>query len=305
MNPIQKQGVYFAFSAYSLWALAPVYFKWVGHIPAVVILAHRVIWALIFTLLIIIFTHRWSTLTQTVKKPSTLAFLALSTCLIGINWGVFIWAVNENKMLSASLGYYINPLINIVLGMIFFAERLNHIKKIAAAMCTAAVFFEIVQFGQLPWIALCLAISFGLYGLIRKKLAIDSLVGMALETGLLFPVAIGYLLLSDHPSSAFFGEDRSSLAQLILAGPVTMVPLLFFAAAANRITLTALGFFQYIGPSGMFLLAIFAYGEPISSEKMVTFSIIWAALALLVFDSIRQLKRQKNQKDPALLIIPE
>ncbi len=291
-----KNGIIFALSAYSLWAFAPIYFKWISDVPAMEILAHRVIWSLLLSLLIILFTKRWQPLMAALRTPKTVAMLILSTLLIGANWGVFIWAVNDNRLLSASLGYYINPLMNILLGMMFFSERLDVTKKIAAGLCVAAVLFEIIQFGQLPWVAVALATSFALYGFVRKKLGIDSFIGMGLETGFLLPIAVIYLFLAPNVSVNIFDNDWSTLFKLMLAGPVTMVPLLLFAAAANRISLTNLGFFQYIGPSGMFLLAIFIYNEPLSQTKLITFLIIWGALALLVWDNLRQSLKRRTQK---------
>jgi chloramphenicol-sensitive protein RarD len=226
------------------------------------------------------------------SRRALMALLA-STTLIGLNWGIFIWAVNHDYMLSASLGYYINPLINILLGMLFFRERLDRVSTLAAGLCVAAVVFELVQFGSLPWIALVLACSFGLYGLVRKKLGVDSFTGMALETGMMLPLAVGYLLLTTSPTSDLPSNPAWINLLLFAAGPVTMLPLMCFAAAANRISLTALGFFQYIGPTGMFLLAVFVYGEPLSPSKLVTFGLIWTALAILTFDSLYKLRRRR------------
>ncbi|TXR54967.1 EamA family transporter RarD [Reinekea thalattae] len=292
MNKETKDGISLALGAYGLWAVAPIYFKWVSDIDAIAILSHRVIWSFVLVMMLIFLLRRWQPVVQALANRRTRRGLILSTLLIGGNWGVFIWAVNNNHMLSASLGYYINPLFNILLGFLFFKDRLDPIKKMAAIMCLVAVSIEIYHFGELPWVALALAISFGLYGLIRKTIAVDSFVGMTIETGLLLPMSIGYLWLV--PSATPAAETDAWLyLKLFLAGPITMAPLLCFAGAANRISLTALGFFQYIGPSGMFLLAIFVYGEPLSSEKLLTFVVIWSALALIIWDNIRKLRRQK------------
>jgi chloramphenicol-sensitive protein RarD len=298
MTKTNKDGILLALCAYGFWGIAPVYFKWVSHVSAIEILAHRVLWSLILTLLIIIATRRMPKLIDAVKNSKIRLSLIISTLLVGFNWGIFIWAVNTNQMLSASLGYYINPLINIILGMIFFAERLDGVKKLAAIMCLLAVGLEIYHFGQLPWIALALAFSFGLYGLVRKKIAVDSFVGMVLETGLMLPAALIYLFLSPETVWASGEASTATYIKLLLAGPVTMIPLLCFAAAANRVSLTSLGFLQYIGPSGMFLLAIFVYGEPISSEKLITFVIIWSALALLIWDGFRKFSRRPKGSLP-------
>lgn len=288
MNSTTRSGVLFALTAYTLWAIAPVYFKQLGHIPALEILSHRVLWSFLLTLFIILALRKRQALMVALKSKRTRRYLLLTTVLIGANWGVFIWAVNANRMLDASLGYYINPLINILLGMLYFAERLDRPQKIAAILCLVAVAVEIINFGKLPWIALFLATSFALYGLFRKKLGADSFVGMALETGLMIPLALMYFSLTTSETASLLDNSATLNGLLFLAGPVTMVPLLCFAAAANRISMTALGFFQYIGPSGMFLLAVFVYGEPLSAAKLTTFAIIWVALAILVWNSARR-----------------
>ncbi|MDN3650183.1 EamA family transporter RarD [Reinekea marina] len=290
----QNQGVIFALVAYTFWAFAPIYFKLIDQVPATEILTHRVIWSLLITLIIIALTNRKAALLEALKSSKTRKYLLLTTLLIGGNWGVFIWSVNDNRMLDASLGYYINPLINIILGMLFFAERLDRPQIIAAALCVIAVGFELIQFGKVPWVALFLATSFALYGFFRKKLGVDSFVGMALETGLLLPIFAVYFLWMPHTTLNLTENSTSLNALLVLAGPVTMIPLLCFAAAANRISLSALGFFQYIGPSGMFLLAVFVYDEPFSTEKLITFSIIWSALAILIWDNILKVKHRRG-----------
>ncbi len=293
MDESTRKGTLFALAAYTIWAVMPVYFKLMQSVPAAEILAHRIVWSFVLTLgLIALFRQRDLLMAALRSRRARWALLA-STTLIGLNWGVFIWAVNNNYMLSASLGYYINPLINIMLGMIFFRERLDRVRSLAAGLCLVAVAFELIQFGRLPWLALFLATSFGLYGLVRKKLGVDSFTGMALETGLLLPLAIGYWLFSTSPTSDLLANSAWINALLFAAGPVTMVPLLCFAAAANRISLTALGFFQYIAPSGMFLLAVFVYDEVLGPGKLITFGLIWLALAILTVDSLYKLRRRR------------
>lgn len=300
MRNTTRDGVLFAISAYTFWAFAPVYFKWVSAVNPAEVLSHRIIWSFILTIGIILATRRLPAVLIALKSRKTRLYLLATTLLIGLNWSIFIWAINSNQMLSASLGYYINPLIYIMLGMFFFAEKLDNVKKIAAGLCIVAVGFEVIQFGEFPTIALGLATTFGAYGLIRKKLGVDSLVGMVLETGLMLPLAFAYIAFSDSPTTNLLENSANLNLLLFMAGPVTMIPLLCFAAAANRISLTALGFFQYIGPSGMFLLAVFVYGEPLSVEKLTTFIIIWCALALLVWDTVRQHKKNKREKVKAV-----
>jgi chloramphenicol-sensitive protein RarD len=197
-------------------------------------------------------------------------------------------------MLSASLGYYINPLISILLGVIFFKEKLDRVRKAAVVLCFCAVVFEVIQFGSLPWIALVLSITFAFYGLVRKKVAVDSFTGMAIETAIMLPFALMYLMWSTSPSANIFDNSASVNWLLFAAGPVTMVPLMCFAAAANRVSMVTLGFFQYIGPTGMFFLAVFLYDEPLSPEKLITFILIWSALAILILDSIRRLRSTRK-----------
>lgn len=295
MQTSSRSGIFYALTAFTLWAIAPIYFKEMSFVPAQEVLAHRVIWSCILVLVLIVILRYTEALKTVLQSRKVLLAMLGSTLLIGLNWGTFIWAVQNNKMLSASLGYYINPLISILLGVIFFKETLDRVKKAAVALCFCAVVFEVIQFGSLPWIALILAISFGFYGLIRKKIAVDSFTGMAIETAFMLPIALIYLALSTSPTANMFDNSATINWLLFAAGPVTMVPLMCFAAAANRVSMVTLGFFQYIGPTGMFFLAVFLYDEPLSSEKLTTFVLIWSALAMLIFDSVRRLRHPRGQ----------
>ncbi|PYF80553.1 chloramphenicol-sensitive protein RarD [Marinomonas alcarazii] len=293
MQTSSKSGILFALTAFTLWAIAPIYFKEMSFVPATEILAHRVIWSCVIVLVLIVLLRYTNALKKVLRSPKILMAMLISTLLIGLNWGTFIWAVQNNKMLSASLGYYINPLISILLGMIFFKDKLDKVRKAAVVLCFCAVVFEVIQFGSLPWIALILAMTFGFYGLVRKKIAVDSFTGMAIETAIMLPLALTYLILSPSPSANMFENSASVNWLLFAAGPVTMVPLMCFAAAANRVSMVTLGFFQYIGPTGMFFLAVFLYDEPLSAEKLTTFVLIWSALAMLIVDSIRRIRKTK------------
>jgi chloramphenicol-sensitive protein RarD len=293
MQTSSKSGIFYALTAFTLWAIAPIYFKEMSFVPATEILAHRVIWSCVIVLVLIVLLRYTDAVKTVLRSRKTLLAMLVSTVLIAINWGTFIWAIQNNKMLSASLGYYINPLISILLGVIFFKDKLDRVRKAAVALCFCAVAFEVVQFGSLPWIALVLAVTFGFYGLVRKKVAVDSFTGMAIETALLLPFALTYLMLSPSPSANMFDNSATVNWLLFAAGPVTMIPLMCFAAAANRVSMVTLGFFQYIGPTGMFFLAVFLYNEPLSPEKLTTFVLIWSALAMLILDSIRRLRKTK------------
>jgi chloramphenicol-sensitive protein RarD len=294
MQSSSRSGIFYALTAFTLWAIAPIYFKEMSFVPATEILAHRVIWSCLIVLVLIILLRYTNALKTVLRSPKTLMAMLVSTILIGVNWGTFIWAIQNNQMLSASLGYYINPLISILLGVIFFKEKLDRVRKAAVVLGFCAVVFEVIQFGSLPWVALSLAITFGFYGLVRKKVAVDSFTGMAIETAILLPFALLYLMMSDSPTANIFENNASVNWLLFAAGPVTMVPLMCFAAAANRVSLVTLGFFQYIGPTGMFFLAVFLYDEPLSVEKLTTFVLIWSALAMLIVDSIRRLRKNKK-----------
>lgn len=283
-----REGVLFAIAAYTIWGLAPIYFKSVAHVPAFEVLAHRIIWAFILVLVLIIATGRMQRVVAAFKAPALLAKLAIAACLIGFNWFLFIWSVANDFILEASLGYYINPLFNVVIGMVFFAERLRRLQIIAVAMALLGVLIQLVTFGSVPWVALALAASFATYGAIRKKLPFDSLTGLWLEILLLLPFTLIWF--------AFFAQsDTTNLLQnswqlntlLVMAGVITTIPLLFFTGAAQRIRYSTLGFFQYIGPTLMFVLAVGVYGEAFTMDKVVTFAIIWSALAIYSFDAAR------------------
>ncbi|MEP3350054.1 MAG: EamA family transporter RarD [Marinomonas sp.] len=293
MQTSSRSGVFYALSAFILWAITPIYFKEMSFLPATEILSHRIIWSCLIVLVLILILGYGKALKTVIQSPKALMAMTVSTVLIAINWGTFIWAVQNDQMLSASLGYYINPLISILLGVIFFKDKLDRVRKAAVLLCFGAVAFEVIKFGSLPWVALSLAISFGFYGLVRKKVAVDSFTGMAIETGILLPFALTYLMLTDSSSGNIFDNSTTTNLLLFAAGPVTMIPLMCFAAAANRVSMVTLGFFQYIGPTGMFILAVFLYNEPLSIDKLITFILIWAALAMLVFDSIRRMRNTR------------
>ncbi|TPE51254.1 EamA family transporter RarD [Maribrevibacterium harenarium] len=297
----QRTGYALGLSAYIIWAIAPMYFKLLSEVPAPEILAHRILWSCLIVLLLIAAMGKGAQLLRAVTNPRTLLILISSALLIAANWGTFIWAINNNQLLSASLGYYINPLVSIVLGMFFFQDKLDRPKRWAALLCLAAVAFEVYQFGSLPWVALILAFSFGFYGLLRKKVGVDSFTGMAVETTALMPFALGFLVWFGSPIGQFQTSDITDWLLLMAAGPVTMVPLMCFAAAANRVSLVTLGFFQYIGPSAMFLLAVYVYGEPLQEAKLVTFALIWCALIILIASSIGQLRKHRRQPKSRVL----
>lgn len=293
MNPSDeqrnaRQGVIFALCAYSIWGFAPIYFKTLAHVPAFEVLAHRIVWAFLFMLILILSTGRMQQVIRAFDSPKLLLQLGLAACLIGFNWFLFIWAVANDHILDASLGYYINPLLNVAIGMLFFSERLRRLQVVAVSLAIIGVAIQIITFGSVPWVALALASSFATYGAIRKKLPFDSLTGLWLEVILLLPMMLAYFYFFANSSASNMLVNTWQLnVLLILAGVITTVPLLFFTGAARRIRYSTLGLFQYIAPSLMFLLAVLLYNEPLALDKLVTFIIIWAALAIYSYDAVR------------------
>ncbi len=296
-----RQGVFFALAAYSFWGFAPIYFKSVQQVPAFEILAHRIIWAFILVFILIVVLKRLNRLKPIIRSPKMMFRLTVATCLLGGNWFLFIWAVNANHMLDASLGYYINPLLNVAIGMAFFQEKMRRLQLFAIGLAIVGVGIQVVTFGSVPWVALALASSFAIYGAIRKRLPVDSISGLWLETTLLVPVMLGYLLFfADSPSADMTANSWQLNVLLMAAGLVTTIPLLCFTAAAQRIRYATLGFFQYIAPSLMFILAVNLYDEPLAESKLITFVIIWSALALYTFDSVIQRQRNRRLKKSAV-----
>jgi len=281
-----RQGILFALIAYFSWGIAPVYFKLIQQVPADEILAHRIIWSFFFMLILLTLGRRWTQVRQFLRGDRRLWLLAVTALLIGVNWLLFIWAVNNHHMLEASLGYFINPLVSVMLGMIFLRERLRRLQRLAAGLAVFGVFIQLRTLGSLPVVALGLAFSFGFYGLLRKKIACDAQIGMLIETLWLLPVAAVYLFfIADSPTSHLRANSWILNLLLAAAGIVTTVPLLSFTAAATRLRLSTLGFFQYISPSVTFLLAIFCYGEKVSRSLLLTFIFIWTALLLFTLDA--------------------
>ena len=282
-----RQGVLLALAAYFIWGIAPAYFKLIYYVPADEILTHRVIWSFFFMVALLSVSRQWRQVKRLLKTPKKSFLLALAAVLVGGNWLLFIWAVNNHHMLEASLGYFINPLVNILLGMIFLGERFRRMQWLAVILAVCGVLVQLWTFGSLPIIALGLAFSFAFYGLVRKKIAVEAQTGMLVETLWLLPVAAIYLFgIADSPTS-HMGQNALSLNLLLMAaGVVTTIPLLCFTGAATRLRLSTLGFFQYIGPTLMFLLAVTFYGEVPGADKMVTFAFIWVALAIFVMDAI-------------------
>ena len=291
-NP--RRGYLLGICAYTIWGLFPLYFKAIAQVPALEIIVHRVLWSALFgVLLLLVWKHpRW--FSDLCSNPRRFGVLVLSGALIAANWLTYVWAVNNGHMLDASLGYYINPLINVLLGMLLLGERLRRLQWLAVALASIGVAQQLWLAGHVPWISLMLALSFAFYGLIRKQAPVAALPGLVVETWLLVPFAIGWLLFSPEALSRqpeFWASTE--WLWLAAAGPVTLVPLLCFNAAARHLPYAALGFLQYVAPTLVLLQATLLFGEHLSPSTLTAFAFIWTALAVYSVDAWRSLQRSK------------
>lgn len=289
-NP--RRGYILGLSAYIIWGIFPLYFKLLASVPAAEIIVNRVLWSALFgSLLLLVWKHPgwWQELRD---NPKRLGVLAISGLLIAANWLTYVWAVNNDRMLEASLGYYINPLVNVLLGMLLLGERLRRLQWMAVGLAALGVAQQVWQVGSLPWVSLVLALSFGFYGLIRKQAPVNALPGLVVETWILVPIAIGWLLMHPEANSAhaeFWSTKEAWL--LVAAGPATLIPLVSFNAAARHLPYTTLGFMQYIAPTLVLILAVSVFGEHLSEATLMAFMFIWAGLAVYTLDAVLTLRR--------------
>ncbi|MCG8491314.1 MAG: EamA family transporter RarD [Sneathiellales bacterium] len=287
------QGFLAALGAFGLWGVFPLYFKLFDGVPSLELMAHRIVWSLVFVGLLLVVTKRFGHLKDVfLDKKILLVFLA-TTVLIGANWLTFIWAISVERVLEASLGYYINPLVSVVLGMLFLKERLNKWQYSAVGLATIAVIWLTVMAGVLPWVSLVLAFSFGFYGLLRKMVPVESAVGLMVETLLLTPVSIGFILylmingMTLGAEGGSHGYDAYFTILLIGTGIVTAVPLILFSVAAQRLKLSTVGLMQYIAPTMHILLAVFVFKEPLTNAQIGAFILIWVGLLVYSIDGFR------------------
>lgn len=289
-------GVLQAALAYALWGLFPIYFHLVAAVAPLEIVLHRSLWSLAFVLGLLAVLRRWAWLGETARRPRTLAIFSLSALLLSGNWLVYVWAVNSGRLVDASLGYFITPLVNVLLGYFVLGERPRRGQWGALAVAAAGVLWLTFFAGALPWVGLVLAASFGLYGLMRKTAPLGALEGLALETLLLAPLATGLLVWQTaQVGSAFTAGDPALLGLLMLAGPLTALPLLLFAAGARRIPLTTLGLLQYIGPTIQFALGIWVFHEPFAGPRLAGFVLIWAALVIYSAEGWLAMRRRQDR----------
>lgn len=281
-----NSGIWYALGAYVLWGTLPVYWKLLEQVPALEVLGHRIGWSFVLLTLVIVASGRWKEFHANLNRRIFGAY-TIASLLLSVNWLVYIWAVNAGYIVETSLGYFINPLLYVVLGMIFLGERLRPAQWIPVGLAAVGVIYLTYAYGSLPWIALTLAFSFGFYGLIKKRSPLGSLFGLTLETGLVLPAALVYLVYLEMHRQGFFGHAGARLDLLLIgAGAVTSIPLLLFASAAKRISLTMVGIMQYIAPSMQFLLGVFVYKEAFDTTKLIGFSIVWVALIIFWWEGV-------------------
>jgi chloramphenicol-sensitive protein RarD len=284
-----RRGLFYGLAAYGAWGVFPIYLKAVRTVPVVEVLCHRVVWALAVLAVVTAVRGERRAVMAALRDRRALLVLSGSTVLIAINWLVYIFSVAHARILESSLGYYINPLVSVLLGVVLLGERLTPLMKAAVVAAAAGVTWLAFDLGQLPWISLVLAFSFGTYGLLRKIAPVGALIGLTVETLLLAPFCGAYLVWSMmHGRSGFLAGGPWIRTLLLLAGPVTAIPLLCFAAAARRLPLSTMGFLQYVSPTLQFLLAVAVYGEKFSRGRAGAFACIWVAVAIFAFDSVRR-----------------
>jgi len=283
-----RAGLLLGLGAYLLWGVLPLYFKLVDQVPASEIVAHRVVWSLLFLLVLAVFWKRCGNVGAALRSPKVLAVLALTAALIGANWLIWVWAVVNGHVLEGSLGYYLNPLVNVLLGVVALRERLSRPQGFAVALAAAGVAVLALGAGSALWISLSLAASFALYGFLRKVAPVEAIEGLLVETALLTPVALAWIFWLQAQGRGGFGVDLTTDLLLTLAGAATAIPLLLFTAAAKRLPYSTLGFLQYIAPSLQFLLAVLLFGERLTTAHIICFGLIWTALAIFATDGLRR-----------------
>ena len=288
----QRIGLLNGFAAYGMWGLFPLYFPLLKPAGASEVLAHRMMWSLVVVAAVLLVLRRWRWAGELLKQPRRLALIAGAAAIIAVNWGVYIWAVNNDRVVEASLGYFINPLVTIAMGVLLLKERLRPVQWAAVGIGLVAVLVLAVGYGRPPWISLVLAFSFGTYGLIKKKVNLGGLESLAAETAIQFLPAVGYLLwLTSQGDSTFTTEGPGHTALLAATGIVTALPLVCFGAAAIRVPLSTIGLLQYLAPVFQFLIGVLHFAEAMPPERWAGFALVWLALSLLTWDALRTARR--------------
>lgn len=294
-----RKGIWYALAAYGIWGLFPLYWKPLHNVPAEQIIGHRIGWSFILLVVIILVTKQWGTFRAAIANRRTLLAYTTTAVLITINWLVYVWAINAGYIVESSLGYFINPLLSVLLGVLFLHERLRAWQWVPVGLAAVGVLIVSLAYGHFPWISISLALSFGLYGLVKKKAPLNSLYGLTLETGIVFiPALIFLLTVEAQGQGAFLHTDILSNVLMIGAGAVTAIPLMLFSSAAQRIPLSMVGILQYITPTAQFLLGVFVYNEPFTQIQLVGFSLVWLALILFTVEGF--IARRTRQMQPVV-----
>ena len=287
-------GLGYGLLAYLIWGFFPVYFKALAGVPPLQVVCHRIVWSVLFLWLIIWWRGRWGIIRDALHDRRAVALLTVSALLIATNWLVFIIAVGHAQVIQSSLGYFITPFVSVLLGFLFFQERLRRLQLFSLVLAAVGVLLLTIQYGRVPWVAMILALTFGSYGLLRKIVTVDSLTGLTVETLLLGPLALGYLIFASwQGNSAFAVQGTLTSSLLMLSGVATAVPLLLFASAARRLRLATIGFLQYITPTFHFLLAVLLYKEPFTRSHLASFLFIWGGLCCYSYDAWMGVKENR------------
>jgi chloramphenicol-sensitive protein RarD len=294
-----QAGLFYGLAAYGLWGIMPIYFKWLQAVPSIDIVAHRIVWSLLVLVLLVSLARAWDQVRAAARSRKAMALLFVTALLIGTNWLLYVYAINSGHILAGSLGYYLNPLANILLGRFILKERLTRLQWAAVAIAAGGIAVLAAGAMNTLWISLTLCFSFATYGLLRKIVHVDALAGLTIETSLLFPIALGWLLLGGA-SGLPMGRGGQETALLMAAGVVSTVPLLCFTAAARRLAYSTVGMLQFIAPTLQFLLAVAAYGEPFTRAHAVAFGCIWTALALYLSALVHDLRLARQRECPEL-----
>ena len=289
MDP-RRTGFLYALAAYLAWGFLPIYFKALRGVPALEVLAHRVVWSVVLLAVAVLAARRGAAVREALS-PGRRGLLAATATLIAANWLLYIWAVQSGRIVEASLGYFVNPLVNVLLGVAFLGETLSRPQRIALGLAAAGVATLVVRLGAFPWVSILLALSFGLYGLLRKRAALDALGGLLAETALLAPLALAFLVARGAAGTGAFGRTPATTLLLALAGVITALPLVWFAVGVRRLRLSTMGLIQYVAPTGQFLLGVVLYREPFTRAHAVAFALIWSSLALYTWDALARARR--------------
>lgn len=291
-SEIDRRGLFLGLACYALWGVFPIYFKSVGHVDSLQILCNRVVWSLVFIALMITVTRRWHALLPALRNRRVMGLYTLAAVVLAVNWYIYIWAVTNGHILEGSLGYFINPLVSVLFGVLIFRERLRPMQVGAVLVAAAGVGYLTWSYGHLPWIALTLAVSFGIYGVCKKRAPLPADAGMAIETGVLFlPALLGLIAFTWMGTGQLFQGDTRTSFLLMLAGPITAIPLILFAGAAQRLPLYMLGMLQFLAPTLQLLVGVLIYSEPFPPYKIIGFAIIWLALIIYTVEGFVSSRR--------------